>query len=464
MKKKPNIILISMDATRWDHLSCYGYRRNTTPNIDRLASQGVIYQQAICPACWTLPSHASMFTGLYVSQHGTHFDNPVLSRKVVTISEFLKQSGYQTIGFPCNEWLSDAFGFHRGFDTYRFREPWMNQMVQYSKAGSLIVKAYNKLYRSKKGRMSRKVNEWVQQQFQKTYSADTPFYLFVLFSDPHLPYNVYPSTKRYLGGKLPRALKVNQDPHKYIVGKADMKPEEFDLLNGLYDGEISFMDERIGDLLKVISSYVPLEDCMIIITADHGENIGDHGLMAHQYCLYDTLIHVPLIVKYPENADAGTSVPAMVQTNEIVTTILDVIDIPKSSIDSSLQGRSLKPSIVEQSPLAFAVSEEPAPNLRRIKCVYPDSDYSSYDRQLRAIRSEEYKFIWASDGRHELVNLKTDPQEKTNIINDQPEKAREMESTLEQWLASIDTDALSEKTVATCDDAVVHRLKDLGYL
>lgn len=460
---RPNVIFISMDATRQDHLSCYGYSRPTSPTLERLAEKGVLYGQCISTACWTLPSHASMFTGLHVLQHGTTFDNPLLSDELRPIAQILSDEGYQTVGFPNNAWLARDFGFDRGYDTYWLRSPFMERLSRMTKAGATAVKAYEKLYAVRNGRLSRSTVKWVDQWFQRRHRKEKPFFLFALLGDPHLPHYEHEQTRKFLGDRTEAAMKVNQDPHRFMAGDKEMTREDFELLAGRYDGEIAYMDEKIGELLKVVEHYASMEDTMVIITSDHGENLGDHGLMAHQYCLYDTLIHVPLVIKFPASAGAaGVRTDELVQSNELFTTILDVTGTSRNGLPGDIRGRSLVPGRIAEQPLPFTVSEELAPNIRRIARLFPDFDRSRFERQLRALRTSEHKYIWASDGKHELYNLKDDPGELTNLVETHPQVAEDFQGKLDSWVSSIEATGIGQHTEFT--KLIEERLKGLGYL
>ncbi|MEW6441259.1 MAG: sulfatase [bacterium] len=463
-KNRPDIVLVSMDATRADHLSSYGHVRPTTPNLDGLAENSVLYERSISPACWTLPSHASMFTGLYPSQHGTHFGNQVLSARFQTLAEKLRNEGYQTAGFCCNAWLDPVFGFNRGFETYRLRSPLADRMARLGRAGRLGAKVIEKTYSSRNGRASKSTLAWVRAWLSGVRRKDRPFFLFVLLSDPHLPHFVHREARRFLGAQAKAAERLHRDPHRFIVQGKGMTEAEQDLVQRRYDSQIACMDQRIGELLALLGRETSLDDALVMITSDHGENLGDHGLMAHQYCLYDTLLHVPLIIHFPDSRRLrNVRVDSLVQTHELFTTVLDVVGASRSDLPNDLRGRSLVPEEVSRNPLPFAVSEEPCPNLRRIRRLYPSYDCSRYDRRLRSLRTDTRKYIWASDGRHELYDLQKDPGENRNLIDRDEELAGSMQARLNAWLSGIQQPHGGE-IEPECDEIILERLKQFGYL
>ena len=462
-KNRPNIILMVTDATRPDHLSCYGHHRMTTPHIDQIAAEGVLYEQAISPAAWTLPSHASMFTGLHVSQHGTHFKHQYLDPRFLTVAEMLRQQGYRTAGLSAS-WVSEAFGLHRGFETFQSVKRLIEGLRHIFKQEILLEKVLRRIiekYRSLSHRTNRLSKQWLTKQI----NDESPFFLFLLYTDPHLPYRFRePYASRYLGKLKAQAKRVNQDPHKYMAGRAEMSEEDFEILRLFYDVQLSSLDDIVGEFLGFLQHKGILDNTLLVFTSDHGENIGDHGLMAHQYCVYDSLIHVPLIIRYPPLLPAGQRVYGQVQTSEIFTTIMSILGIEKEDVPNDVRGRSLVPTEVASNPLPFTIAEYLAPNMRRMLRLWPDGDYSRYDRQLRALRQDDYKYIWLSDGQHELYDLKADPEELHNLIDSEPEKAQELETRLEEWLASLEPPQFEAELEPEIEDVLRERLEGLGYL
>jgi len=462
--QRPNIIIVQIDATRHDHLSCYGYHRPTTPNIDRLAEEGVLYEQAISPASWTLPSHASLFTGLYPSQHGTGISHQQLAPHLTTIAKVLDRQGYQTVCLTSNVWVSSTFDLTRGFRQFpAMMGPW-SKIPLITRPGSLLHRIFVRLVGVKGGRFSRWMNQAIHHWLSSGNDPNAPFFLFVLYCDPHAPYTFHkPFSYDYLGDRVAQARRVNQDPHRYMAGKAEMAPQDFEILAALYDGELSYVDQKIGQLADMLQRHGILDDTLLVITSDHGENIGHHGLMGHQYCVYDSLIHVPLIIRYPERFPAGQRITAQVQTHDLFRTVLDLLDLDPGVLSNPLPDYSLLPEAIAANPRPYTVAEDLNPNLRRIRRVFPDFDASVYDRELRALRTDEYKFVWASDGRHELYNLRQDPQELDNRLEAEPEVAERLRGELDNWLASVNRSQM-EAFEPELEEAVIERLRALGYL
>ena len=209
-----------------------------------------------------------------------------------------------------------------------------------------------------------------------------------------------------------------------------------------------------------------LDNTLLIVTSDHGENIGDHGLMDHQYCLYDTLLHVPLLIRAPAGTYAPQVVEQRAETKDIFYTVLDFLGMEDEGGSTELSKRSLLPDRLGQQDRnhCFAEYLVPQPTVAELRARYPGFDCPQYDRRLRAIYSDDgYKFIWASDGKHELYSLEGDPSETTNLLDVEPEKAQELESALEKALPDV-AEQTPDAEEQEMSRAVRKRLEGLGYL
>jgi arylsulfatase A-like enzyme len=244
-----------------------------------------------------------------------------------------------------------------------------------------------------------------------------------------------------------------------------MDAEDFAVLHGLYDGEISYVDHRVGQLHAALRDQGLLDNTLFIITSDHGENIGEHGLMDHVYCLYDTLLRVPLIVSGLAEFAPGERVAEQVQTPDLFPTILKVAGIEEEETWRQVQTPPLFPRDVRGQPERPAIAEylEPQPPVGILRKRYPEFDASRFDRTLRTVRADGYKYIWASDGRDELYEIASDPGEERNLIDAEPDVAARLRKSLEEWLASF-SPARGGDEELELDAAMRQRLEDLGYL
>jgi len=454
----PNILLIVIDALRAEHLSCYGYHRPTSPNLDRFAECCVVYEAAISPAGWSLPSHASMFTGLYPSRHGAHDQHKYLSSEYPTLAELLRSHGYRTWAFCYNMYVGSSTGLDRGFE-------WFNQ--DYRRLPLSVRRTMNRANNGIARVMGRRdsgaryVNKQVSVALRRLQADDRPFFMFVHYEEPHALYRPPNKYNRYLpdGVSLTQAKRVNQDQWKYFVDPTLMDGKDFEILTALYDGEITYVDIRVAEVLDWLEWAGILDQTMVIITSDHGENIGDHQLMGHGYCLYDTLLHVPLVIHYPRGMTSPGRVAHQVQTLDLLPTILAMLGDTSSHVYRSLQGYNLLSSTGRD----YTVAEQAHPDITTFRERFPSADVSRYDRALKMIRTERYKYIWSSDGNSELYDLRSDPDERCNIIGEHPDIADDLDRLLTEWRSSFEAASPTDQ-VPEFDEEVKARLRALGYL
>lgn len=459
MGKKPNILFIIIDAARADRFSCYGHSNRTTPNIDQMAAEGVVYENAISAAGWTLPSHTSMFTGTYISKHGVNNENHVYNHKYILMPEVLKRAGYKTVGFCTNDWISDATGLTRGFsEFYDFHYP------------KLIHKArrfLNSLRINGKDSWAYAINKNVKKWLKKN-TGDTPFFMFLHYGELHLPYQVPPPfNSQFLpkGMSYAEAQRVNQDPKAFYAGVAEMSEQDFEISKALYDGALAYVDQRVFELYQYLKKLGQLDNTLIIISSDHGESLGDHGHFDHYYVLYEGLLKVPFIIRYPEKFPAGTRYQKPVQTLDLLPTLKEMLELRDPELNE-MQGIPLPPFDSPEKQREFTISER-YKDLKGLKKSYPDRDLSrlvqwELDRKT-AIRTEKYKLIASENYESELYDLESDPQENANLISDKPEVAENLQKKIEEWRRSFTASNETGKE-AEFDDAVRKRLESLGYL
>ncbi len=484
MARQPNVVLVVMDTTRVDD----GFDSTVAPALADIGAAGAKASTAISAAPWTFPSHASMLTGTYPSKHGAHAGHELLDESPPMVPQLFQQAGYETVCVSNNTWLSIESGFDRGFDS--FQQMW--QVVQSSTAlGELVdvteesrLKAvarrllagnpfanvanvlYRLLVRGQEDKGGERTTEWIRQ-WVETRESEQPFFLFANYLEPHLEYR---PPERLAEQFLPKsysyeeAMEIPQEPWEYVVGQLELDDAEFRALRGLYRAEIAYLDEQLVELKRALIESGDWENTVFVVTADHGENVGDHGLMDHQYCLYDTLLHVPLVAQGGAFDDYG-EIDGLVSLTDIAPTLLDVAGIDAPKAREAFQGRSFHPES-STARYEFVVSEYMAPQpsmdaLERHVGDLPEDVYR-FDRSLRAIRTEDHKLIRGSDGVTELYDLVTDPGETTDISSERPALVEQLSETLEEWLDAFDT-ADTEGNVSIDDDRK-KQLERLGYI
>jgi arylsulfatase A-like enzyme len=461
----PNILLIVMDTVRADHLSAYGYERDTSPFLLGLAEEATLFRNAIAPGAMTLSTHASIFTGMPSRQHGSHLDPwngyPVgrpLSQKFDTLAESLEKQGYLTLGVMANTtFLSPHYGLDQGFQYYHNREHtpflgqshpfYIRQFVRDIFVRFVPREAFDRVYCR-----AEVINREAFGVIDEIHNEDKPFFLFINYMDAHNPYIPPPPFDRKFPGKDDSFTSAHYYPLAIDVvkGKREVRPEEYAHLISQYDGAIAYIDSQIQSLIARLKEARLYENTLIVITSDHGEAFGDKNLFNHGCSVYQDQIHVPLIIKYPKSRQKIV-VEEPVSLVDLMPTILDVSG---GEIPSSLTGKSLiRPSEESGRPV---VSE-----------TYP-SGYlighnAEFDRIEYALFAGPHKLIRSTKGKKELFHLLDDPHESRNIISLSQGRGTQLDATLGFWLESTisESESSAEKTP---DKETLERLRSLGYI
>ena len=462
----PNIVLIMLDTARVDRFSCYGYSRSTTTYIDQIAHEGLLYERAFSPEVWTLPVVSSVLTGLPPGVHGVVQPSHRLDPHQRTMAELLSKQGYDTLGISSGAWVTASRGHAHGFNEF-----WETYRLIRSNTSSRLANLINRFYakyiyqRYDKGArgINRAVAKWLRSRQERR--VDRPFFLFIQYLEPHYPYRPPRSHEGlYMPDRqtLTKAKRIAHNPLDVLAGKIILDDQDLKLLNNLYDAEITYLDMRIGELYETLQKAGVLETTALILFADHGENIGDHGLLDHHFCLYDSLIHIPLIIRYPPLFPAGEKLPDIVQTQDLFGTVLKIAGL--SGVPGIDDARSLLVEDIRANPREYAVSEASDAFVDVIERRGALRDLAGYRRQLRAIRTRRYKYIEGSDDSRELYDIVDDPQETRNLVLERPDLSHELCERLQQEFESQKRKA-SEAVGHRDDDAVVaERLRALGYL
>jgi arylsulfatase A-like enzyme len=430
---RPNVLLVVIDTGRADRFSFDGYARQTSPEIAILASEGAVYEQARSPAPWTLPAHASLFTGLHPSAHGADSGHLKLDDRFPTLAEEFRDAGYRTVAYAANPWVGRQYGLDRGFDGYE--ELWKGTPAEETDAGA--------------GRINARVSRWLEWRRSTAAAREQPFFMFINYLEPHLPYDPpEPERSRMLSpGADPLAVKrlrqfKHPDEVKFILGLGGLEPGDLPLLSDLYDGEIAYVDRRVGELARMLKQDGLLDGTVVVITSDHGEAIGDHGFLDHKMNLYEELLRVPLVVRYPRAVPAGQRIKEPVMLQDLFPTLLGL-----AGLEAKGKGAPGSPGS-EAVPLpgirGIATAPRPDPLvgefarpiqfLEIIQQRFPEARIGPWDRSLVSFRAGPDKLHWASDGRHHLFDLEHDPLEKTDLAPSHPERVAELAARVEAWL------------------------------
>lgn len=398
----PNIVFITLDTVRADHLSAYGYSRPTTPNLDRFAHNGVLFENAIAPSSWTLASHASMFTGLLPQQHGADFAIPLRSGPW-TIAEILRSQGYETAGFTANfYYMERGWGIAQGFEDYVDSSDSLKHNLAASLLGSVIIQpAYQLFYRfayfdrQNAEQLNERVFRWLRHRPRR------PFFLFLNYLDAHAPYvTSSPYNDRF--GKVPEVLSRKLYLAEQKEASAySFNAQERDLLIDGYDNCLAYLDGQVGNLLKFLHRSSEWQKTIVIITSDHGEEFGLHGSYNHGRNLYRGVLRVPLIIAGP-GVPRGVRIERPVATRQLFSTILDMAGGDKTPFSRYSLVRFWNTNFKPKSFDDDVVSE-----------VVPA--YQEDGGAMISITTPRFQYIVHRSGREELYRWVADPEEQDNL-------------------------------------------------
>ncbi len=399
---RPNLIVITVDTLRADHLASYGHKTIKTPRIDSLARDGVQFSNALSHSPQTLPSHTSIFTGTYPSFHqvqvnGRFFKNDTIT----TLAQVMKTEGYETAAFIASFVMDSRFGLNKGFDHYDnvFESSTKDKLFGYQQCKAEKVLDH--------------VTNWIENQ----WSGSKPFFSWVHLFDPHRDYE---------------------------------PPEPFksEYAENPYDGEIAYVDSQLARLVDLLKKKKLYDNTLILLTSDHGESLGEHNELTHSIFIYRATQHIPLIIKMPNQAYAKTDVSDLVRHVDIVPTLLDILEIEPDVIADQLQGKSFMKLIKgeEEEEARYSYAESFYPYVTYGWCppkAYEDSQYKYIDLPVP-----------------ELYDLKSDPRETKNIYSEQTSLALKFKKRV----AAIS--AKQSKTAAKKDKSAetLEKLKTLGYV
>lgn len=464
---RPNVLLVTLDTTRADRLGCYGNKRIATPNLDRLAAEGVVYDNAFTPVPSTLPSHCSILTGMYPARHGVH-DNGVyrLAEALVTLPERLREAGYRTAAFVSAFVLDRQFGLDQGFDLYddRVADPLVRADPQRLAHDKAIPEGHRR---------------WVVQQalpFQRRADAVTapaikwigrqsgrPFFLWVHYFDPHVAYTPpAPWDTRYDPGYRgemdgTRETFTRVFTARKYVNVGDVPRPDMDHMIALYDGEISFMDASIGALFRAIEAQGLWDQTLVVVVGDHGEGFGEHGqIWEHSGTIFDEVVRVPLIVKPLGGGERGRRVAALARTIDIAPTVLALAGLPPLAAADGITLTGLSHGGREAEPPAEVLLEA-----LRDRQVMPTG------WSFLGLRDQRQKLMLLYPEKGEpqpsLFDLLADPAEQTPI-------AAPRLDTLERWTRRTLNEDAALKQAGRADayrdlDALTSEaLRSLGYI
>ena len=421
-----NVLLVTVDTLRADHCSVSGYARETTPQLAALAREGVRVELAYAPMPTTGPSHASMFTGLYPITHGVVKNGLTLEQDFGTLAEALREKGYDTAAVVSSFVLDARFGYAQGFEAYDDEfEAGHGSIERHALEGHEVEEGFDRRADETTGR--------ARAVLERLAARPKPFFLFVHYFDPHAPYAPpEPWAGRFDGGatdELSRAIDA-------------------------YDGEIAFVDDAIGKLLEALRAAGLERNTLVVVTADHGEGLMQHGHMAHGVQIYEEAVRVPLLFHLPGRLPAGGTLSGPVELVDLLPTILDLAG---HEVPAGLHGRSVARAVAGDAALD---PERPVHLHRRHYVARAIGDLAVAGEKL-GLRLGSWKYIEGEgEGTRELFDLAADPGERVSLAEARPEIAASLAERIRAWRTATGRGV----QVETLSPEDRERLRALGYV
>lgn len=419
-----SLLLVVVDTLRADHTSAYGYARDTTPQLARLAAEGARVETAYAPSATTGPSHAALFTGRHPRSVGVRRNAVPLPDGVATLAERLTDAGLETAGIVSSFVLHRRFGFDRGFAAWDDRFDRQRATVRHRRfEGHALEEGFDRRASDTTDRALR----WLAR------ARGRPYFLFVHYFDPHEPY-VPPA---------PYAGRFAAEPDASLRAQAA----------ALYDGEVAYTDAELGRLLAGLDKLGLDGETLVVVTADHGEGLFDHGHLFHDVFLYEEAVRVPLVLRGP-GVKAGRVLPGPVTLLDLFPTLLELLGL---SAPAGLPGRSFAAALAGGPPSGAAraiVLERRVFTSERVGTI-------PVRGEKLAVREGRWKYIEApEEERRELYDLESDPRERVNLAEREPARAAALAERLARWRR--DTPAAPPAASVSPEDA--ERLEALGYV
>lgn len=435
----PDILVVVVDTLRQDHVGAYGYPRNTTPVLDALATEGTLYREARSTSSWTAPAHASLFTGLYPAAHGTTQQAWDLALDHDTLAEVLASSGYETLGAVANPMLSSERGYAQGFGDWQ--EGWSDASFPSTTDDRRLVDGL------------------VERLRAPAPATRPPRFVFVNLVGVHAPYT---SCGRWCGafGAQPGEGIDDADWKGFYLGRVQHDAAAFARLTDLYDAEVLAADELVGRLVRSFREAAAARDHLVVVTSDHGENLGDHGHVDHVFTLYESTVRVPLVV-------AGTAVPAgrvqttPVQLHDLFPTVLQAAGVDPAAHPS--QGLPL--AAVPADRAVLLQYDHPVQATRMMLEGATPEEATRVQPYLRALNGRVEgadKLILGSDGAAELFDLVVDRDETFDLAMESATRVQAMTDQLDAHLRAVTRTRAPHET-APVDAVTQEALEAIGY-
>jgi arylsulfatase A-like enzyme len=470
----PDVLFIVMDTTRAQNVSAYGYERETTPSFDAFAKEGLFFKDANAPATWSLPAHAALFTGAFPSVNNAHGETRYLDDKLETLAETMSKAGWETRCFSANPHISESFGLTRGFE-------WSDRAWATGASArgfSFILRFAENLGIEAEDKGGATVVGNIQDWMKDRKDSDPPAFVFVNFLEAHIPFHQLPEDYLYKFGK--HDISVLREASQMAFGVQfgrQLTDEEYELIHqpivDMYDAGVNYTDALVGRTIDIWREAGKLDNTLVVVLADHGELVGEHGAFGHLMPVYEQDLRVPFAIRYPPKIKAGSVIEEPISTLGTYATLLDLLDL-ESLKPASVQMDTLMPGLegkpVGQPVIAERFEEEMLAARFEPGTANGDGPLLMPHGRYRTFREKtgRYKLAKHSDGGIWLYDLKRDPGEESDVAARKYDKRDELMKELalfESLLKLPPLGAEVEKVEGPADDeAAMEALRALGYV
>ncbi len=462
----PNLLMIVLDTARADRLDLMGHHRETLPWLTAFAREGATFQRALSAASWTLPSHASMFTGLYPSGHGAHHEGQRLDASQTTLAEILHQHGWETAALTSSFLVSERRGMTQGFTTVK--PLWMSAFaLNYSFAYRLGWKL-GLVGTDHGGRHV--TTEW--RRWLDEWQGDRPFFAFLNYFETHLPYHQLPNDRlrTFTGEQVSRrdVIDASQAVQRRIFLGEPISEEATQVFRDLYDAGLRYENDLVARAIEAVRERGILDQTIVVVVSDHGDLHGEHDMFNHTRSLLEYLLAVPLVVRYPPRVPAGLVVETPVTTAALLPTILDLAGLPPAE---SIHTRSFAPLFAgDEAASRSPLLAEQYRCARGLQAEFtPSNVFDRLGVRYRSLEEEGWKLIVDSEGSRWLFRPREDPAESRNLVGEYPEVAASLTTNLSTLVEAYDLGALGAEIAADpsiqleLDSHEREQLRALGY-
>jgi arylsulfatase A-like enzyme len=492
-----NVLFVVLDTVRKDRLTVYDDDRETTPHLAAFAEEAAVFDDAVAPAPWTLPVHASMFTGLYPSEHEATQEDPYLAG-AATLAESLSAAGYETACYSSNAWITSYTNLTAGFDDHdNFFQIMPSELLSGPLATLWQTMNDNDTLRGVADRMVQLGNK-IHEQLAEGGGGDTKtpqvidktiefidesedFFAFINLMDAHLPYH---PPEEYAEEFAPGVdcTDVCQNSKEFNCGARDIEDEEWDDIRGLYDAELAHMDDQVNRLFTHLRATAPWDDTTVVVCADPGELFGEHDLYGHEFGIYDPLVNVPLMIKHPALAPERDD-ETTVELVDLYHTILDAagaegrgesLQSARSLLSADYREFAEDVGGVPRGEVGFVEYHQPVVELRQLEGKASGAgigldEQSRFYSRMGAARTTEEKYVHCTRIPDEAYHVGRDPGETADLVGTD-EEPEALKRALFEFVDAVDAtwpdeaDGADGDVLDEMDDETKDRLQDLGYI